>query len=223
MKTILFNTEMTKAILDGRKTQFRVVIKETVQAFKEDNPQRLVFTGTDTEVIEIKPKYQIGDTLWVGEDYKIGGWYVHSASEKGYGFAIDHSCEPYDTSWHRPMTFGTFSDMLSEVHRELDDMNYPCSGAKREYTWDKFKSPLELMDKSSMEEWMARIFLKVTNIRVEKFEDTIEDDIIKEGIPLDLKGDEDGLFMWEWIELQYPNIEPDDYVFVYEFEKLEKQ
>ena len=237
MKTILMNTEMTKAILDGRKVQFRELTNQLIRSIEKGHIRvghGLINHGTVEHFIETMSKYQVGDVLWVGEDYKIGGWYVHSASSKGYGFAIDHSCEPYDTSWHRPMTYGTFSDMLAEVHQELDDINYPNNGAKREYRWEKFKSPLEIMDKSTMEEWMARTFIKITNVRVERLQDISVDDILKEGFPLESLtkdyGDKeliDKCLEW-WINIWNSTApkgykwEDNPYVFVYEFERVEK-
>lgn len=57
MKPILFNTEMVKAILDGRKTMTRRIIKFPSCGYFENEPPR------------VKPNYQVGDVLYVRETY----------------------------------------------------------------------------------------------------------------------------------------------------------
>ena len=95
-KPILFNTEMVKAILDGKKTQTRRVIKSApLGLFYEDGcPAR-------------NPPYRSGDVLWVRETWKqethdyAGGGY---ALTDGYLYKADG---PQDTTgmmvedrWH---------------------------------------------------------------------------------------------------------------------------
>lgn len=91
MKPILFNTEMVQAILDGRKTQTRRVIKPKYRD-DEYGYQILTNKATGEQWIEkhdehemsfdspryIKPKYNVGDILYVRETW--------SKVTKGFGF-----------------------------------------------------------------------------------------------------------------------------------------
>ena len=71
-KPILFSTEMVKAILDGRKTMTRRVIK---------NPERLDGLMMEDEAPDWAP-YAPGDVLWVRETWRLslaGGFYIYKA------------------------------------------------------------------------------------------------------------------------------------------------
>ena len=79
MKPILFNTDMVRAILDGRKTQTRRLIKEKgwnvtgVPRWSEPYDGEFWFAVANEKAatcININPPYQSGDILWVRETWK---------------------------------------------------------------------------------------------------------------------------------------------------------
>lgn len=139
---ILFSANMVKAILEGRKTQTRRIIK--LQPKKQhsfisqstvlDKSNRITWTYSDENSIncvEVKfPFGKIGDFLWVKETYQIQGnttkYYVYKA-----------------------------------------DKNESIKNWK----------PSLFMPKSA-----ARIWLRITNVRVERLNDISEEDAIAEGI-----------------------------------------
>lgn len=155
MKPILFSTPMVQAILEGRKTMTRRIIKPTS---KNGNCGIIVSKKIDGTVSEIcgydenentynekgrqypvNNKYEIGDILWVRETWVWEG----------------------NTKYLDMLSIGFF-------YYKADKMNNHC-GIK----W----KPSIFMPKEA-----ARIFLKVTDIRVEKVQDISEADAIAEGI-----------------------------------------
>lgn len=160
IKPILFNTEMVRAILDGRKTCTRRVVK-----YKYDNTQmevktdkygsRLIEIQCDVEgetygknsdgstwrrlrpFIEKKPPYRRGDILYVRETWGEGyaeGTYIYKADDK-----------------------------LAELQT--------------------FKKTSKILYHPSihMPKEAARIWLKVTDVRVERLQDITEDGAKAEG------------------------------------------
>lgn len=123
-KPILFNTQMVRAILDGRKTCTRRIVK----------PQPTAHYGTQC----IKPPYQPGDILYVRET-----WSLRFDGEK-YFYKADKN--------------------TSREEKRLLDYN--------DVKW----RPSIHMPKEA-----ARIWLKVTNVRVERLQNITEDGAEVEG------------------------------------------
>jgi hypothetical protein len=155
-KPILFSTPMVKAILEGRKTQTRRIIKEAagwdtnrqLVAITEDHAdggRRFVMRnihGHQRSISWYTPKYQVGDVLWVRETWRVTdflhkedeNWgYIYKASENG------HDWESNDDNWNwRPSIF--------------------------------------------MPKQACRIFLEVTAVRAERLHDITGDDVLSEGV-----------------------------------------
>lgn len=132
MKPILFNTEMVRAILDGRKTVTRRVVKPQPESrptpMKKDSCWPGCFAIQGTAKV-IRPPYQPGDTLWVRETWakSMAGTFMYQADDKAI------MVERWRPSIHMP--------------REA-----------------------------------ARLFLRVTGVRVERLKDIDGHGILKEGI-----------------------------------------
>ena len=124
IKPILFNTEMVRAILDGRKTCTRRIVK----------PQPTARYGAQC----IMPPYQPGDILYVRETW---GYPIALNSDEQYVFRADEVAE---------------------------------SGFKNDsHIWH----PSIHMPKEA-----ARIWLKVTNVYVQRLQEITEDGCIAEGV-----------------------------------------
>lgn len=142
IKPILFNTEMVRAILDGRKSCTRRILKHDVESilnspYHKKNPE-----VEDGQIISrlCQPPYQPGDILYVRET-----WCMLPVNEAGHmrGHTIYY---------------------------------YKADGELRPEGWRGTWHPSIHMPKKA-----ARIWLKVTNVRVERLKEMKPVDVIKEG------------------------------------------
>jgi hypothetical protein len=161
IKPILFNTSMVKAILKGRKTQTRRVVKNNNSLygskFSELDFNDAFVDGLNDKYLKVKhpidntrqrvfSKIETGDILWVREGFR----YVHH-----YGFQDK---------------FVQYRNMGTNAHCNIPDADQIIPD---ESGW----KPSIHMPKEA-----CRIFLEVTNVRVERLNDISEQDAIDEGI-----------------------------------------
>ena len=226
-KPILFNTKMVRAILDGRKSCTRRLVKQSQfiglpDRCKNSNPEEYVKTKsgmfkpycdmTDAELImaSYKEPYQPGDILYVRE-----------------------------TVWQK---VGRYLDVDGETKTTwLNEFRYVSTDTKPDtgwnYSWSK--RPSIHMPKAA-----ARIWLKVTDVRVERLQDITTAGALLEGVspsscrecnaPLgcDMCQDEDHSEIDGFIEIWNGTIKKSDFdrygwdanpwVWVIEFEWCEK-
>ena len=157
MKPILFNTEMVRAILDGRKTQTRRVVKSLDRlSFYRAEPSEDAYEALGKwdffygwleggvmfdACASVKAPYSIGDILWVRETWNhvkfgLGDWH--------YEYRADYD----ETSKWRN---GSFPQWRPSIHMPRD---------------------------------AARIFLRVTDVRVERLQDIDDDGVVAEGLEI---------------------------------------
>lgn len=141
MKPILFNTEMVRAILDGRKTQTRRIIKP-----KPTNPRW-------------------NNVGWLGWD-------------DGHGYRMKPPCEPGVVLWVRETWNGDWCD---HYIYKADGGSAVSAGYDKEPRWH----PSIHMPREA-----ARIFLRVTDVRVERLQDIDDDGVVAEGLEIGAEFDE---------------------------------
>ncbi len=169
---ILFNTQMVRAVMDGRKSQTRRVIKicpitwDSPTILEPDNAVRFHYAAGGCQNHSpgaefINSKYKVGDILWVREPAKV----IHYSEAGNYG--------------------GSWAEDYAHVQYLADDEVY--------YHWDEFPED----PKSWLWECkgipngccksLARTFVKITGVRVERLQSILgsEADCIAEGIEID--------------------------------------
>lgn len=195
IKPILFNTEMVRAILDGRKTCTRRLIKPQWKEcptckyvhneYIYDKMAENVYCARCgySLVTERRSPYQQGDILYVRE------------------------------TWCK----GSYGNEKEKYYYKADDNNFFC-------TWH----PSIHMPKEA-----ARIWLKVTDVRVERLQDITADSIRNEGLSsLAVHCGDMEIALKEWENLWNSTIRKSDlerygweanpWVWVIEFERCEK-
>ena len=190
IKPILFNTEMVRAILDGRKSCTRRVVK----------PQPTARYGAQC----IKPPYQPGDILYVRETWERFECWNCEGDERG-------NCpkEPQKSVFDK--TCGCY------MYRATDEIY----GDAR---WH----PSIHMPKEA-----ARIWLKVTGVRVERLQEITSEQISREGVEVEyphvLNGEEKRYaFSTLWnstikkSDIDTYGWDANPWVWVIEFERCEK-
>ncbi len=163
MKPIIFSTPMVQAILDGKKTQTRRVIKI------DDAPENWKKSIAGTSIVRTSPydaklsRYASSDILWVRETWRDRWGMAYANYGTGNAYPIDDVREiEYKAGGNGFFMHG-------------------CNLCPDEPTvkwgeWSKWRPSIHMPRKA------ARIFLRVTNVRVERLQDITEEDAIAEGI-----------------------------------------
>lgn len=204
IKPILFNGDMVRAILDGRKTVTRRVVKPQPELVYVNGEQRDI-VNRDQIAFKVMdkggkdcytfPPYQLGDILYVRETWCYGS--------------------------------DTTQILFEPEPRAYDIQN------KADYPHID-KDLIRWRPSIHMPKEAARIWLKVTNVRVERLQDITTDQIEAEGIKTEhpyrpLNGEEK---LYAFSQLWASTVKEEDinrygwqanpFVWVIEFERCEK-
>ncbi len=163
---ILFSTPMVQAILDGRKSMTRRVVKgfeNAIQGVSElaDGKFEISYGvyalgNSDIDYATINCPYgQPGDRLWVKETWKVGC--TGDLEDPGFGFKYRAGADDYVLN-----AYPTNEERFDLINKYV---------VKKGWQSSRF-IPREA----------ARIWLEVTNVRVERLQEITEEDAKAEGI-----------------------------------------
>lgn len=167
-RPIIFNADMVRAVLDGRKTQTRRITRvqpdsaEFESRFIIDSTKRSeigkwcwaepgVFVNPRRSALFPCPFGEIGDCLWVRETFR-----VHSR-------ATDVATLLYKASEQQSWTQQTHRVPIEKCHKPA--------------VVDKWTPSIH------MPRWASRIALEITGVRVERLNSINEHDAAAEGVP----------------------------------------
>jgi hypothetical protein len=202
---IIFSTPMVQAILEGRKTMTRRIIKPQPECINNDLPKPMEDAIKELQILRKKglntirigtggfifpdcPYGQPGDLLWVRETWKSSGFNAEYST-----MVIVYKAGEY------------------KVCVMPDE--YPL------FMQNRWKPSIH-MPKAA-----ARIWLKVVNVRVERLQDISNEEARKEGVKEEdsVMGDFRPGFLKIWDKIHGPeswNLNP--WVWVVEFERVDR-
>lgn len=173
-KPILFSSPMVRALLDGRKTQTRRVIKPQpsyiessgrwhwpIPKSKQHGCDAVVTASREWHeylLAHQRPWHAVGDRLWARETWRAHGWH-------GDCVEIAYAAQRGLVGW-------------SEQHEQI---RYP-NGDRNAFKYYAPKGPDFWRPSLFMPRWASRLTLTVTDVRIERLEDISEDDAIAEGV-----------------------------------------
>lgn len=151
VKPILFNTEMVRAILDGRKTVTRRSVKREIHIFQKNREMlvyddRYLFDFALDAYIDSQARYKKDDILYVRET-----WSNYEGRTPYYLYKADYE-DGQEGFWFE-----------QEQENWID--------------LPKWKPSIHMPKEAT------RIFLRVTNVRIERLQDIRYYEIYQEGIP----------------------------------------
>ena len=204
-RPMIFNAEMVRAILDGRKTQTRRIVKLS----HERGMVNPVIRGRNGEICSITcrlspmfcPFGQPGDRIWVREAFQ-GPLIPEEALSEFLGenpdkFESPAYCEYAADGGPRP--------------------EYVDADENTRYGW---------RPSIHMPRWASRITLEITGVRVERLASIRSDDARAEGYPPSRAADGGNIDPWLWFRDLWDGIYPEQafkhnpWVWVIEFKRI---
>ena len=172
---ILFNTEMVRANLDGRKSCTRRLVKgfvpdDAIWGYTAFTPKGYISCrGTFADGYGekfFKLPYQTGDILYVRETWRVGAWDILNQM-----IAFDYkdgTCGELTYIHDREL----FERLVNQSRNDARQAKCEYNGV--DFVWEKGKSPCRWHPSIHMPKEAARIWLKVTDVRVERLQEITE-------------------------------------------------
>lgn len=199
-RPILFNDDMVRAVLAGRKTVTRRPFKRPSWVSEHDEPDLIAALNRyggqtsmrgpcDGSKTYVCPLGVPGDELWMREAWRIGSW-KPDPNRFGDLVALDYRATNGERSpWINP-TYGAdgpvdykadeqrarlLRDAIKRTKAAHAKGMVPYDAATDKYIWEPGKAPLPWIPSFLQPRWASRLTLSVTSVRVERVQDIEED------------------------------------------------
>ncbi len=207
-KPILFSGEMVRALLDGRKTQTRRIVKLLPQ--KHDGSNGYMFEDHDGKVWRMHCPYgQHGDLLWARETFVLENTHEYHGDHKlpTDGRPVQHNDHP---EWAHSLI----------PHYRATEPEPHIVSEEQDADDDKTRWTPSIY----MKRWASRLTLEITDVRVERLQDISEVDAKAEGVMSEALSDDQiecgpqGLFEILWRQINgHPAWDSNPWVWVLTF------
>ncbi|WP_277977417.1 hypothetical protein [Pantoea endophytica] len=208
---IIFNAEMVRAVLEGRKTQTRRML----------SPRQLKMIDAASSI---------------GECYPLESGHQHANSQSYY-----REWCPFGAVGDRLWVRETWMPDAPRDGTWADVSFYGCKGSPLSMIPKRYRKPEHCIHRASWEgsemvgwtpsihmpRWASRITLEITGVRVERLASISPDDARAEGYPVERAVDGGHLDPWLWFRDLWDGIYPDQsfkanpWVWVIEFKRVE--
>ncbi|EBB5941623.1 hypothetical protein CMR97_24295 [Salmonella enterica] len=216
---MIFNAEMVRAILDGKKTQTRRImaiqpehselgLRRVIDSKNGRDNGKYFWSQSDARGLKMRSKVfgcpygEVGDRIWVRETWQVIHDHIDESSHVEYRTYAPSIPKEKDRYWHT-----VYAEHFGDESRE--DRGFPWRPAIH------------------MPRWASRITLEITDVRVERLRGLSEEDAKSEGIIPSAGGVLPG---WEyrinfrdlWMDIYgTDNWEANPWVWVIEFKRVE--
>ena len=201
MNGILFKPDMIQAIIEGRKTVTRRVIKQLTPEFEWEvidvgEPIIMAKDGIGG-CIFLKKRYQVGETVYIKE-----------------AWMLEHNIE----GCSRLDDFVTIHYSNASTRKRWGDIIDNEAGVFLVSVAKAFDKPRCEQPPMFMPEVLARYFLEITDVRAERLNQITDTDAVKEGIPNGAYAvNPISSFRKPWNSINKEKWESNPWVFVYTF------
>lgn len=167
-RPILFSPAMVRALLEGRKTQTRRVLKKSTEFKGPYNPDYLETHRDSDGWAKICPYGQVGDRLWVRESWHVEGKSTIGDNPESIVLIAYKPCSPRSIAGGWSQDSGQFNRPTSEI---------VCP------TTPTFKKDggIRWFPSIHMPRWASRISLEINGIRIEQLQLISSADALAEG------------------------------------------